>query len=285
MVDRHIRLVPETLVVLTLLVLVASGCASGGNTLAQELAWERWNKCNSFPGLRLNRIDSAGQIWVNYGDGFADLAPWRACLQSAAVEQAQRKTTSTPEAPRVVATVAPSPEPALPIWKPGDEWAYRWESPQGKGTFVWSVDREEAVDGATYYVIKSGTREVYYRKSDFAYYMDKLNGNVETRHVPPTAYLPWPPWPGAKVDVSFTRERLLERQTEQLAIRCESGSLEQVTVPAGTFDTVKVTCRNTQTNAVTMEMWVSAAVKNFVRQRTYFSYGVRERELIGLKLR
>src|SRR5262245_49242400 len=33
-----------------------------------------------------------------------------------------------------------------PSWKRGDEWAYRWKSPTGKGTFIWSVDREETLD-------------------------------------------------------------------------------------------------------------------------------------------
>ncbi len=55
-----------------------------------------------------------------------------------------------------------------PVWTLGDEWTYRWESPRGKGTYVWSVDREEIVDGIEHYVIRSGQREIYYRKSDLA---------------------------------------------------------------------------------------------------------------------
>ena len=155
-----------------------------------------------------------------------------------------------------------------------------------KGTFVWSVDREETLEGATYYVIKSGTtREVYYRKSDFAYYMDKLNGQVETRHTPPTAFFSWPLVPGAKTEVRYTRERPLERQTEQMVLTCETGPVESVTVQAGTFDAVKVACRNRRTNAPSFEWWLSPATKHLVRERTWFSYGIRERELIGLKLR
>jgi len=273
-------------VVATLLLL--SGCASGGgNTLAQELAWESWYKCNNFSGLLLDRIDSAGEIWVKYGDGFADIAPWQACLRRAAVEQAQRRTSSTPEAQRrVSATAVSSSGSPLPTWKPGDEWAYRWESPQGSGTFVWSMDREETVDGVAYYVVKSGTTlEIYYRKSDFAFYMEKRNGQVETRHTPPTAIFAWPLVSGAKIEVRFTRERPLERQTQEMVLTCETGPVESVTVPAGTFDAMKVACRNSRTNTPNLEWWVSPAIKHSVRERAYFSYGVRERELIGLKLR
>ena len=57
-----------------------------------------------------------------------------------------------------------------------------------------------------------------------------------------------------------------------------------VDVPAGSFETVKVTWRDGGTSAVTTETWAAVAVKNFVRQRTYFSYGVRERELVAFQL-
>ncbi|HEV8454746.1 MAG TPA: hypothetical protein VGQ24_07640, partial [Gemmatimonadales bacterium] len=153
-------------------------------------------------------------------------------------------------------------------------------------TFVWSMDREEMVDGVAYYVVKSGnTRELYYRKSDFAYYMDKVNGQVETRHTPPTAFFAWPLVSGAKMEVHYTRERPLDRQTQEMSLTCETGPVESVTVQAGTFDAVKVACRNSRTDTPNFEVWLSTATKQMVRERTWFSYGVRERELIGLKLR
>lgn len=270
-----------------LFVLPLSACATMSNTLAQDLAWERWHKCNHFGGLYLDRIDATGEIWVKYSDGFKDLEPWRACLRQAAAEQSQRRPTGTTKQQQAVPAVLLSPSPqTMPMWKTGDEWAYRWESCQGKGTFVWSVDREEVLEGVTYYVIKSGnTREIYYRKSDFAFYMDKLNGQVETRHTPPTAFFAWPPVSGAKIEGRYTYERPLERQTEEMVVTCEIGAVESVTVQAGTFDAVKITCRNSRTDALLREWWLSPTTKHYVRERAHFSYGVRERELIGLKLR
>jgi hypothetical protein len=148
------------------------------------------------------------------------------------------------------------------------------------------MDREETIDGVAYYVLKSGnTRELYHRKSDFAFYMDKLNGQVETRNTPPLAYFAWPLVAGAKTEVRYTRERPLERQTQEMVLTCETGPLEPVTVQAGTFDAVKVACRNSRTNTPAFEVWFSPAIKHSVRERTHFSYGVRERELIGVKLR
>ena len=80
---------------------------------------------------------------------------------------------------------------------------------------MWTVDREEIVDGATYYVVAAGTtREIYYRKTDFASSMEKVNGQIEVRHTPPSLRLPWPPWPGEKIEERYTRERPGARQSE-----------------------------------------------------------------------
>jgi hypothetical protein len=75
-----------------------------------------------------------------------------------------------------------------PVWKPGYEWAYRYESPAGNGTFVWSVDREEALDGVPHYVIKSGAREIFYRKSDLALSRETVDGVVVLKNTPARFY-------------------------------------------------------------------------------------------------
>ena len=53
-------------IVLGLLVLMvmATGCATAGNTPAQELAWERWGACNHFSTITLDRVDQDGRIVV-----------------------------------------------------------------------------------------------------------------------------------------------------------------------------------------------------------------------------
>ena len=279
------------------LAVLFTGCASMQNTSQQDYILEVSRACEGI--ATVTRVESSGRYHYHSLDQRANVEfqqcmqeqfrahPYKAWLaanqkptqtQAKGDESAGRKTAS----PSVSVAAASTPA----TWKPGDEWSYRWESPRGKGTFVWAVDREEVLDGTAFYVVKSGgTREIYYRKSDFAYYMDKVDGQVETRHTPPTAYFPWPPAPGAKVELRYTRERPLERQTEEMALACESGASEPVTVPAGTFDAVKVTCRNSRTNAVSVEMWLSPAVKHMVRERTHFSYGVRERELTSFTLK
>src|SRR5437867_10221916 len=47
--------------------LLLGGCASARNTLAQDLAFERWEKCrDQAQGINLQRITADGQLWVIY---------------------------------------------------------------------------------------------------------------------------------------------------------------------------------------------------------------------------
>ena len=150
-------------------ILLSAGCASMQNTVAQDLAWERWYKCDHFRGITLKDIKPDGQIWVWRADG-GEITAWRDCDQAVRAEQAKGAKASIPSSTLAMTSSLPSSDlmSAVPAWKPGYEWAYRYESPSGNGTYVWTVNREEVIDGVPQYVIKTGTREIFYRKSDFA---------------------------------------------------------------------------------------------------------------------
>lgn len=267
----------------SLLLLLVAGCASMGNTLAQDLAWERWQKCSDIPTVTLKEISPDGQIWFYYTSPMVMTA--QECLRKAAEEQSRRVAVSPPPPTATGQPLASGPAVA-PVWKPGYEWAFRWESPRGKGTFVWSVDREEIIEGVEYYVVKSGTtREIYWRKADLAYYMDKVEGVVETRHMPPSNWYAWPLSPGKTWELRYTEDKPVDRTTNELARTCRMEAEESITVPAGTFRTLKIVCRNARTGSITSERWYAPEVKHWIRERTHFSYGIRERELIALKLK
>jgi hypothetical protein len=174
-----------------------------------------------------------------------------------------------------------------PVLVVGDEWAFRWESPLGKGTFVWTVAREEAVEGVEYYVLRSDReREVYWRKADLAYRMDKVRGAVEAQSLPPVVRYTWPFVVGKTWDQRFATERPLDRQKWETTQKCEVEREEMTTVPAGMFRTLKVVCRTARaaTNPILSERWYAPAVKCWVRERVKFSYGIQERELTSFKL-
>jgi hypothetical protein len=173
-----------------------------------------------------------------------------------------------------------------PIWKTGHEWAYRWESPRGRGTFVWAVDGEEVKDGIPVFVIKSGSRRTHYRRSDLALHVDEVEGQVETRWVPPFVRYSWPLDPGKVWEQQLTRERPKDRQTQVLTYICRVGAqAETITVPAGSFSTWRVSCQNKLTGGMSHEDWYAPAVGQWVKQKTWFDYGIQERELIEYRLR
>lgn len=180
----------------------------------------------------------------------------------------------------------PSLGPILaPTWRLGDEWAYRSESPQGKGTFVWSVVRLETVAGTECYVVKSGeTGEAYYRKADLAWTMDKVGDKIESQATPADLRYVWPLEVGKRWEVAYTLNRPGDRTTVQRQRVCEVLAREAVNVPAGTFETVKVGCRDRRSGAATYEAWYAPAAKQFVKWHGHWSDGLEKRELIRFKL-
>jgi hypothetical protein len=55
--------------------------------------------------------------------------------------------------------VPPDAWTSVPIWKVGDQWTYRWESPRGSGTRVYEVTSEAIVKGIDCYVVKYSRSE------------------------------------------------------------------------------------------------------------------------------
>jgi hypothetical protein len=176
-----------------------------------------------------------------------------------------------------------SPTIGASLWKPGDAWGYRYETRSESGTFAWIMDREETVDGTTYYVLRAASKDVYIRKSDFAYAMEKMNGEVVGRNVPPARLVATAP--GEKWEVKYVRETPKEHRTDNMAMTCESSGPEKITVQAGTFETLKTTCANSRTGALAYEAWFAVATRQMVRDRTFYSNGWRDRELIDISVK
>jgi hypothetical protein len=194
-------------------------------------------------------------------------------------------TTSDPSSQTSRDMRAPTAGPALAraadTWAPGSSWSYRYESPRGSGTFDWVVDREEVVDGVKFYVVAAGSREIYFRQADFALYMEKVNGTVEVKMNPPIRLVSGAS--GDKWELRYVREAP-QQEAQSVLRKCAASGPEKITVPAGTFDTTKTTCVDVRTGETVYEAWYAAAAKQMARERSRFSDGWRERELIGMRL-
>src|SRR2546427_12865330 len=88
----------STVVSLFIIIAMAAGCATARNTVAQDLAWERWKACDHFTAVTLDRIELDGRIIVN---GYENtVAPFTACVQTVAAGQRRGGGGPLPGAPR-----------------------------------------------------------------------------------------------------------------------------------------------------------------------------------------
>ncbi|PYN35869.1 MAG: hypothetical protein DMD98_08140 [Candidatus Rokuibacteriota bacterium] len=187
------------------------------------------------------------------------------------------------EKPTSRSAVAAIPVP-VPVWKPGDTWTFCLQSPTGNGMYVWSVDREEMVEGVSHYVIKQGTREIFYRTADLAHTRETVNGAVVRQHSPSRIRYVWPLEVGKIWEQAFREDRPVDRRTTEREDTVSVEGEETVGVPAGTFRTLKIAYRNTRTTAIRYEEWYAPELKNPVRIRERLDSGLQVRELVAYRL-
>src|SRR6266511_6027852 len=58
---------------------------------------------------------------------------------------------------------------AQPVWKVGNEWAYRYETPSGTGTFVWRLDRMETLAIVSHFVLTAASPALFSRVAVFGF--------------------------------------------------------------------------------------------------------------------
>jgi hypothetical protein len=193
--------------------------------------------------------------------------------------------SSTPTSAPAAASPSLNGMPEAPVWRRGAEWTYRSGGSAGGGTSVWSVAREEVVDGVPHYVLKSGTREVFYRKSDRAVSRETVDGVMVTKHTPSRMLYMWPMSVRQTWEQTLSEERPKDRQKNERVDTVTVEAEETVAVPAGTFKTFKIVCRNKKTGAIRYEMWYAPEVGQWVKLRENLDSGLRVSELTAFKLR
>jgi hypothetical protein len=287
-----------------LLAALVAGCATLQNTPQQDYTWAMWENCKASGTFNanvfyVNRVDPNGRAWsnVSLGNSSGEGRLMWACMaeQQKANPYLDWLKTRQASAPPVAAGTVPMIAPTnsvtatgpimAPVWRVGDEWEYAYKSPSDSGTYVWSVNRIEMLDGVQHYVIKSGTRELLYRASDLASSLERVDGVIVVRHTPARLSYSWPLTPGKTWEQDNREERPVDRQNTNRNSTWTVDAEETVTVPAGTFRTVKIARRNKNTAALLYEMWYAPDVKQWVKIREVLSNGIRERELVSFKLK
>ena len=278
-------LVSTSMPVTVLVLLIGlAGCGMTRMTLAQEMAWDQWKQCDNFPGIQLKEIRPDGQIWVW---NTSDLSAWRECIKKAREDQATKGLAKVPAAAAEPVQVSAARGPvAAPIWKAGDEWAFRTDGPSGLDTFVWEVDRVEAIGGVPHYVVKTGSRRIYYRVDDLGLTREEVEGKIVREITPSTwRWVAFPMAVGASWTMKYHEERPVDRQSNEIERSCTVEAEERITVPAGTFSAFRVVCKNLRNDAWVTTIWYSPQVKQMVREESAVLGGKRVRELLTYRHR
>jgi len=69
--------------------LAAAGCMTGAQTMEQDLAYQRWKRCDTFATIVLQRIDTDGRVIVTGRTG--EQTPFLNCMAQQAREQQKSK--------------------------------------------------------------------------------------------------------------------------------------------------------------------------------------------------
>ena len=67
----------------------AAGCMTGAQTFEQDLAYQRWQRCDTFATITLQRIDTDGRVIVSGRS--ADQYPFLRCMAEQVLEQRKSK--------------------------------------------------------------------------------------------------------------------------------------------------------------------------------------------------
>jgi len=213
-------------------------------------------------------------------------SPWSTrefvSLGAGAVAATQVATAKTPPV-EVKAVGQQGARAEKPEWKVGYEWTFAWTRPGRSGNYVSEIVREEIFEGIPSYVIRSEKNEDYYPKYVLGLIARKTGGQLIFKRSSPRANYSWPLEVGKEWTDTYLRENIQERSSQTFNYKMVVPKTENITVPAGTFETFKVEVYIPRTGKLFAEYWYAPKAKRAVKEREFLDDGLREAELIGFK--
>jgi len=171
-----------------------------------------------------------------------------------------------------------------PEWKVGYVWTYLRKRPGAGKKVIKEVIGEDTFEGVTSYVVKIEERENFYAKDGLGLSVTKSAGKLVSKRHPPSQPLFWPLAVGVEWRNSFTWERFDQKSAEKFDYQRVASNFEKVTVPAGTFEAIRIDTYEFDSGLLRYEYWYSPKVKWFVKTRSYNMAGLEEEELINFKV-
>lgn len=170
-----------------------------------------------------------------------------------------------------------------PEWKVRYQWRYAWKQPGGSGTITFEVVREDTFEGVPSYVLRAGKEEYFYTKDVLGVLAGMSGGRLSVKRDAPHQFFSWPLAVGKEWRSTYLRENVREKSSRTYDYRMAVAKIEEVKVPAGTFEGFKIETYEAYSGNLSEERWYSPQVKYFVKIRIYGQEGTREWELISYK--
>lgn len=147
-----------------------------------------------------------------------------------------------------------------PIWAVGDRWVYDWTSGKESGTKTVEIQGVREVGKVRYYVVRVGDVEHYYTEA-LHWAAAARGGKVEARMVPAQPWFQWPLVPGTRWSGQsrFEHGEGMVNHHDRFTVV----GPETVEVPAGRYDTMKLTRETDQQDSD--QYWYASSVRWYVR--------------------
>lgn len=173
-----------------------------------------------------------------------------------------------------------------PNWTVGDQWVYEEKSPEARRILVREVVREEAFQAMPSYVVKTDSEgESFYTKETLGLIAVMEEGKLTLRRDRSGQAFSWPLAVNKKWRNTYAEENLKDRSKDTIDLSIVVSAIEEMTVPAGTFQTARIEAYDSKSGRLLFERWYSPQAKYYIKTRSYATKeGLVERDLISLKI-
>ena len=104
-------------------------------------------------------------------------------------------------------------------------------------------------------------------------------------HVSISSLFSWPLAVGKEWRNTYAEENLKNKAKDAIDLSMVVGTIEEITVPAGTFQAARIDAYDSKSGHLLFERWYSPRAKFYVKTRAYFTReGLVEQDLISLRV-
>lgn len=171
---------------------------------------------------------------------------------------------------------------AKPTWRTGDKWTYIEKRPGGEtATRVRQITKESSLNGVPTFIVETSNGEIIYSKDTFGAVGAMKSGKLILTSDKPDQTMLWPLEVGMSWQNEFSLRNMLLNSTTRVTRHMSVVSEDVITVPAGSFNALKINSFDPKSGELIAEYWYSPAIKWFVKSRYYsVDAGMSEEELI-----